>query len=452
MLLVENSFLKKHMKQIFEGKYNQSDALAIVSLYPKKGETYSTGISGIASFAKNTASNLSRKTIVFAQYERHLNETYEEDNVFVNRCFKKQSPFMWIQIIKRLFKFKQVKNILIQFDFALYGGIFTTSLIIPFLAFLMFSGYKVTIVSHSVVTDVSGLAGHLGIKDNLLGRIKGFMLNKAFRLFYFFIGLFSHTIIVTENALKEKLSRYISPQKLIAIPHGVDTTLKPINKERARKLLGIKKGYQVVLLFGFINWFKGSDFFVDVFKNTSVIAGKKTVFLLAGGPSATLKKQKYYQDFLFDLKNKVGSSKNIKITGFIPQEKISQYFSSADLVVFPYRYFMCASGVLSLVFSYKKPFILSKNLAQMFSSQELQEILGKESLKSKDIIFNLNPVLFRKTTKTVLQDGAKEKLANISSSFRTQRSWQKTALLFERVIFSTSFSPSRLQILRLKKI
>ena len=88
----------------------------------------------------------------------------------------------------------------------------------------------------------------------------------------------------------------------------------------------------------------------------------------------------------------------------------------------------------------------------MFSSQELQGILEKESLKSKDIIFNLNPVLFRKTTKTVLQDGAKEKLANISSSLRTQRSWQKTALLFERVIFSASFSPSRLQTLRLKKI
>ena len=89
------------------------------------------------------------------------------------------------------------------------------------------------------------------------------------------------------------------------------------------------------------------------------------------------------------------------------QDQIANYFAAADLVVLPYRAFMCASGVMSLVFSYTKPFIISEQLTPMLASSDFQQALDKTGLKAKDISFTLDNKSLLAVTEKVLENGFK---------------------------------------------
>lgn len=430
------------IKKKFLEKYNNNESLLVVSSYPEKGQVYSAQVGGIASFCKNTLTHLPRQAVVVCEYFDKP-QVYEEDNVLVLRVFKKNSPLMWLEILNVLAKFNLTKNILLQFDFALYGGLMTSGFFVPFLLFLKILGFNTNVVIHSIVTDVFELAGHLGIKDTFFDQIKGFLFNKIFRLFYFSLGILANKIITTEEALKNKLKKYIGNGKLISISHGVDTSLKPRDKNLARKKLKISEKEKVVLFFGFVNWFKGADIFVDTYHQTTRFLGKRARFIVAGGQSATLKDQKHYQKYFKKVLEKIDSSKKIVITGFVPQEKISLYFSSADLVVFPYRTFFSASGPMSFVFSYQKPFIVSNNLAEMFASTDFEKALKEADLTKEEISFALNKHALLQKTDQVLRNGVKIKMLKLTQIMREKRDWQKTALLYENALFAPSFAPTK---------
>lgn len=410
--------------------YNSQDSVALISLYPKKGEVYSLDISGIASYAKNTVTSLPRKAVVLCQYIGKP-ETYEENNALVVRCFKKNSFHLWAKILRTLRKFGLVKNVLIEFDFALYGNVFTSSLFLPFLLILKLLGYKTFVVSHSVVTDVFALSGHLGLKNNIFSKIKGFFLNKIFHLFYFILGLLAHKVIVNEQTLKERLNKYVKEERIVVIPHGVDCTLPIISQNKAKQKLGINENEQVVLFFGFINWFKGADFFVDTYSNLKSLAGRKVRFIIAGGKSATMKGARHYQKYYDEVIHKIKNAHNIEVTGFVAQNDIGLYFSAADLVVFPYRHFMSASGVLSLTFSYKKPFIVSKELADIFPKEDLSSV----GLTRDKIAFSLDPKSCVKLSETVLSNGVKEKMLRLAEIMQIKRNWRETSHLYNKTLF-----------------
>lgn len=425
----------RDMKNLIE-KYNTEESVFMISPYPKKGEVYSTGTSGIASFAKNTALHLPTSVIVLANYETRPT-AYEEKNTLVVRSFKKNTLGLWFNLIKTMLRFPKVKTVLIQFDFALYGDILTSSLTLPFLIILRFLGYKVHVVAHSIVLDVFELTGHLGLANKVFDAIKGHILNIIFRLFYIVLGHTVNNVIILEELLKYRLSKYINKEKIISIPIGVDEDLTSISKKDARQKLGLAQDEQLVIFFGFINWFKGADFFVEAYKQTNKILGKKTRFIVAGGKSATLDEKPYYQTYFNKLLEEIDQSQNIQISGRIPQDKIHLYFSAADLVVFPYRYFLSASAVLSLVFSYQKPFIISHKLKDMFSSNDFISAFADVGLSKHDITFALNRVSCLNITKKVLKNGLKKKLIHLSAVMKNQRSWTKMGYLYHEALSSS---------------
>ncbi len=453
------------MKQLIQ-KYNHQDTLLMISLYPKKGELYSAGTSGVASYGKNVVKNMKRKVVVLANIDdtqvpsprrshgfsarggsaRHRPrcfkaDVYEEDNALIIRCFKRNNSLMWLSIANELIKFNAIKNVLVQLDFAVYGGIITTSLVLPFLAILRILGYKTSITMHHVVTDIFKLKGHVGLGDGILDKIKALFYNSVFHLFYLLLGLVSNKIIVLEEVLKTKLNSVIPNGKVTVIPHGVDSELTSIPKEEARKELSITNGDFVVLFFGFVNWFKGADFFVDAFGDTQKLLGKKVRFIIAGGKSPTMQDKPFYQKYFASVLEKIYSSKNVSITGYVPQKKIGTYFSAADLVVLPYRNFMTASGVFSLVFSYKKPFIVSSELGEMFEETDFKRAFESTGLKKDDVIFTLNKKSCLAVTENVLKDGLKPKMRNVAQIIRRERDYRNTALLYERLIFDTAVAP-----------
>lgn len=418
-------------------RFNNRDTMVMISLYPKKGEIYSTGTSGIASFAKNTVRHLHRNVLVLADYTKEPG-AYLEDRALVANCFKKNTPEMWLQILKTLQQFPQCKHVLIQFDFALYGDVPTSVLFIPFLGILKTLGYKVTVVKHGVISDVFKLHGHLGLTDSWMDRIKGNIFNGVFRTFYWTLGHLTESIVVAEEHLREKLSKWVDKNKIQTIPHGVDTDMETPSKTAARKALKYGNNEMVILFFGFVSWFKGADFFVDTFQHIGKLLGKKVRFVIAGGTSATLGEKDYYRIYFAKMMDKIINSKNMSITGFVPQEDIGKHFAAADLVVFPYRYFMAASGVVSLAFSYKKPFIVSDELKPLFQSPDIKKGLNATQLKKDKIIFKLNKYDLIRTVERVLRNGARSKTMELSELMREERSWENTTHMYEQVVFKAA--------------
>ncbi len=419
-------------------KYNSPDTLGVVSLYPKKGEVYSRGVSGVASYAKNIISNFGRRVIVFCDY-KNKPSFYEEGRTLVIGCFKKNSQNMWEEIYKYLKKFDRVNNLLLQFDFALYGNIFTSSLAAAFIMLLKLLGYRISITCHTVLTDVRKISGHIGLKNNLMGNFKANIYTLVFKLFYKTISTLSDQIIVLEENLKIKLQNLTNSKNIFAINHGVDNTLTPISKNKARKILGIGKKEHLVLFFGYVNWFKGADFFVNSFTKTEKILGKKVNFVIAGGKSATLSGKKYYEQYFESIKSSIKLSKSIKITGYVSQKRIPVYFSAADLIILPYRHFMMASGVLSLALSFKKPFIISKESSPVLESTDFIESLSLSNLKKEEIVFDLNSRSLNYLTKKVLKNGTRKKIIKLAYILRNKRDYKNTALQYENLIFAERF-------------
>ena len=345
---------------------------------------------------------------------------------------------MWTELLQSVTQFKNAKNVLIQFDFSMYGSMLVSATLLPFLAVLKSLGYKTHVVSHHVVMDVGKLSGHMGLTNSFRDSIKTRAFNVAFHSFYRALGLVSNSVIVLEDILKERLSKYIPAKKIIAIPHAVDTNLEKISKAEARKKLGIAASEKVVLFFGFVNWFKGADIFAKNFAKTQKLLGKKARFIIAGGESITLSSKEYYKEFYNGVVNTTQNSSSVDITGYVPQEKIVEYFSAADLIVFPYREFMCASGVLSLAFSYKKPFIVSDKLEPMLTAPDFSEAMKDFGLTTSDLSFELSKESMLKQTTKVLRNGLKRKMSLMGAQIRKQRSFQNTAKTYERAIFAPS--------------
>lgn len=405
----------------------------MVSLYPQKGELYSRGTSGAASYTKNVVTNLNKSTVVLADYKKNPT-VYEEDGILVKRCFKKASPIMWLQVLKEIAKFDKINKVVVQFDFGMYGSLLTAATIIPFLFLNKLMGKKTFVTSHHVITDVFKIRGHVGLGDGKRANLKGNLYNFLFRSFYRLLSLGSKKIIVLEEPLKQMLSQIIPENKIEVVSHGVDTNLQPINKKLARKKLNLNQDNFIIMFFGYVNWFKGSDFFAETFKNTEKILNKKVSTIIAGGESPTMKNKGFYQKYFIKVTKTVADSPVVNMTGYVAQKDLVNYFSAADLVVFPYRHFMTASGVMSLTLSYGKPFIFSNGLGEMFESSDFKKAMSEIGLRKTDISFRLSKRSCLRCAENVLLNGLKAKMSQLARIEREKRNYQNTAYLYKQIV------------------
>ncbi len=413
---------QKVNKNIFK-KYNHLDTLLVITSYPPKGTIYGDGVGGVASFAKNNLVPLSfsRRIVVLAEI-LDKPEVYAEDKILVCRCWKRNSKRIYADIFRAVLLFGKVKQIEIQFEFSLYGDLLISSFFPLFLCFLKLFGRRVVMVVHQVLLDLEDLNGHLGWSKNSL---KELFFSFFLRWYYRFLCLCSWTIVVLEPVFKKRLeSLGINRSKIIVIRHGVDNEIAKINQSKARQILGIEKGEFVILCFGFITWYKGSDLIVKVFDRlTGEYPNEKLRLLLAGGASLTQGHKTHYRKYLKKLDRLSKQNGKITITGFIPEQSLRLYFGAADLVVLPYRTFMSSSGVLSLTLSFGKPFILSNILKDWLEGFE-----GK--IKLEDFIFfKATPTDLQRSLKTIILDRLRlQALSQISFELGRLRDYRQLAL------------------------
>lgn len=414
----------KQMKKLIE-KYNNKESLLVITSYPPKGTLYGKKVGGVASFAKNNLLPLSaqKKVVVLAEILGKP-EIYEEGNILVCRCWKRNFPRIYLDLLKAVQLFSKINQFEVQFEFALYGDLVITGFMPFFLGLLKFFGKEIVIVVHQVLLNLDSLSGHLGWnKNNLKQKIFSLILP----FYYYLLSFSSGKIVVLEPSFKRRLEEIgINPGKVFVIRLGVDRSISAMNLQTAKGKLGIEKDELVILSFGFLTWYKGSDLLVQSFNQLSQkYPGKKMKLILAGGESITQKYKDHYQKYIKRLYEQAKLNSKIEITGFVPEEKLQLYFGAADLVVLPYRTFMSSSGVLSLTLSFGKPFIVSEVLNGWFEGME-------EGLKLPGLMFfKPEEVALMNTMKKIVLDKSKlAVLSGISKKLSTERDYRAIGLQY----------------------
>ncbi|KKU46107.1 MAG: Glycosyltransferase, group 1 family protein [Microgenomates group bacterium GW2011_GWA2_46_7] len=404
--------------------FNRPDSLLVISTYPDQKTTHTGG--GLATYTKNSLLAIRkadplRKIIVLANIIDEP-ETYLEKDILVIRCWERSLFHFYFPITKALLKFDQVKNILLGFEFAAYGDLFTTGLLPLYLSVLKLAGKRLTIVVHQVVADLTDLAIHTGIDKN-----KHLNLYNRLLIAYFqWLGFASHKIVTLEANLADRFNDIVSGHKAVAIPHGLYPK-KAIDKKTAQRRLNLDSKNLYVLCFGYLSHYKGSDLIVKAFKKPLMVGGKRVRLILAGGENQTQGQKRHYQRFYKNLYKAIDNNPNIIHTGFVPDTRIKTFYSAADLTVFPYRTFMSASGPLSLAIAYRKPFVVSTALSNYSPTT-----------------FDLSIDSIRKTIKDTLSKKSKlYKLEQLSQIMSTERNFNHQGSLYLSLFTNPSPSPSR---------
>ncbi len=123
---------------------------------------------------------------------------------------------------------------------------------------------------------------------------------------------------------------------------------KPIDKNEARRLIGIKPDEKVLLFFGYIREYKGLDILL---KSMGLILSKFPVKLLVVG--------EFYEDpkRYYKIVEEEGISDFVIFKSeYIPNDEVKVYFSASDLVVLPYVS-ATQSGIVQIAYNFNKPVI-----------------------------------------------------------------------------------------------
>lgn len=167
---------------------------------------------------------------------------------------------------------------------------------------------------------------------------------------------FADQLIVHTKIQKETLSQiYNTPgDKISIIPHGIlePVPIKGVSCEESRKWLGVPQDKKVILTFGNIRDYKGLDVLLQALALIKEELSNAIV-LIAGQCWGSFEK---YEKIIRDnrLEDYV-----IRRLEFIPPSKVEYYFSAANVVVFPYKYFDAQSGACALALPFKKTLVVT---------------------------------------------------------------------------------------------
>lgn len=409
----------------------------VISAYPTGG-TYSHKLTGAAGYTKNILTSVKKANPnidfeVLAEIENGR-QRYAQAGIQINRVWKYGSwmtfaLLVWLVVTK----YASYKKILFAFEWTMFSKSKLSMTLIPLLILIFrLFGKKVYFISHAVLLDAKLIAGQLDIKESSL---KSMVATAFMRIFYFSIVMISHKVIVFEEGLKCKLIKLFSKsKKIVTIPHGVSFIPTRVTKSDARKRLNIKKSEFVILNFGFLSWYKGSDRMVKWIEKYNSLHKNKVKLIIAGGANMRNMSDLVYAKYISDVQEMIKKQNgDVQMTGFIPEHKIAEYFLASDLVVLPHRVFLSSSGPLSFTFGYKKPVLFSNALSEYFRTQDMNNTKEVIGLRDRDLVFKSYEQLEELIERFQDDRNFKNKLTKFSSLMNDRRSWIKIGEQYERL-------------------
>ena len=230
--------------------------------------------------------------------------------------------------------------------------------------------------------------------------------------------------ITTHNQFSKneiiKMHNYLN-KKIHIIPHGNYIPFINLQSRQAksRDKLNLPKDKKILLFFGMIKKVKGLDVLLKAFQDI-VLEFPEIILLVAGKPW----KDKFdeYQ-YLIDKYNLTDNV--ILYTKFIPENQVSLFYSSCDLVVLPYKK-IYQSGVLMMALSYERPVLVSdlSPLKELITNNENGFTFQSEN--SADLSDRLKEILFDKEN---LDRVAKNGVELI----KTKYNWNKIGRLSKKI-------------------
>jgi glycosyltransferase involved in cell wall biosynthesis len=167
----------------------------------------------------------------------------------------------------------------------------------------------------------------------------------AFTRFAFqFVDLF----IVQSHAVERELRQFRHGANAVFVPHPIYEIFgDAVSKARARKHLGISHR-RVLLFFGYVRRYKGLDTLLEAL---AAVRADLDVHLLVVGEF--YHDEQIYRKLIADL----GIKKNVTVVSeYVPNDRVGEYFSAADVVVLPYRS-ATQSGIVQIAYQFDKPVI-----------------------------------------------------------------------------------------------
>jgi glycosyltransferase involved in cell wall biosynthesis len=167
----------------------------------------------------------------------------------------------------------------------------------------------------------------------------------------YFLNSCDAYITMSEQVMSD-LRRFQKSKPARQVLHPLyDNFGEAVQKEEARKKLGLPSEGRIILFFGFIRKYKGLDILLEAMADLRIKAGG--IRLLIAG--------EFYEDEkpYLELIKKLGIEEQLILrTGFIPESEVKYFLCAADVVVQPYR-MATQSGVTPLAYHFEKPMIVS---------------------------------------------------------------------------------------------
>ena len=173
-----------------------------------------------------------------------------------------------------------------------------------------------------------------------------------------FMARQAHGCIVTNEAdYQSLLSSLHAPVSKIPIGSNI-TTYKPTSEETAviRQTLNLHEGDGLLGYFGFLNDSKGADTLLQALAQL----GSHVHLVFIGGQTGSSDgdNNTTFLDGLKQLVADLGLEQRVHWTGFMPEQQVSTYLHTADLMVMPYRDGVSLRrGTLMAVLAHGRPLI-----------------------------------------------------------------------------------------------
>lgn len=344
--------------------------IAIVSLYPERGAKH-VNISGVASYTKNLLKNIplapgDQITVVCNKTDGQTEE-YTEDGFTVLRTFDRNAKF--VGQIYRQIKQLQPDAVHIQQEIPLYGGIHT-AFMLPWLLFLL-RRWRTAITLHHVVSLQK--VDKAFVRSNK-SSMPVWAVKLAFGIITKSLVRWAHAVIVHEDYFRNILiSEYgADSNKIMVIPHGVED-FTASEQQAARKKIGLDTNRHAVLFMGYLAGYKGIDLLLEGFGEYAKTDPLATLIIGAGKHPKFQNDPAYLKEYA-DKQDKAAAlipAGQFKWIGFIPEDKIGDYYSACDVTLYPYTISMSSSGPMSFAMGYQKPFLASDVFADVLPPEVL---------------------------------------------------------------------------------
>ena len=150
-------------------RFNDPATLLVVSSFPLQGEEIAkrNAVSRYSYLLLKHFPDQQRVVVLCEQVVDQNNQPYLlKKNILVIPSYPINSLKLFTQLNLQLKRFSQVKNILLQFEFSLFGKEVITFLLPFFFIWQRVLGKKIYTMLHQVVLDLSTLAGQVALPAN----------------------------------------------------------------------------------------------------------------------------------------------------------------------------------------------------------------------------------------------------------------------------------------------